>query len=65
MNKEDFYRVMMIIQGRYEVLAKEIKTKLTASRSELIKAKGIQSLDYLTQMIEDTKKYCEIQGQAI
>ena len=60
MNKEDFYRVMMIIQGRYEVLSKEIKTKLTASRSELIKAKGIESFDYLTQMIEDTKKYCEI-----
>ena len=56
---------MMIIQGRYEVLCKEIKTKLTASRSELIKAKGIESFDYLTQMIEDTKKYCEIQGQAI
>ena len=57
--------MMMIIQGRYEVLSKEIKTKLTASRSELIKTKGIESLDYLTQMIEDTKKYCEIQGQAI
>ena len=56
---------MMIIQGRYEVLCKEIKSQLIASRSELIKAKGIESLEYLKQMIEDTKSYCEIQGQAI
>ena len=56
---------MMIIQGRYEVLCKELKTKLIASRSELIKAKGIESLDYLKQVIEDTKSYCEIQGQTI
>ena len=46
-------------------MCKELKTKLSASRSQLIKDKGIESLEYLKKMIEDTKEYCEIQGQAI
>lgn len=65
LTQDDFFRIMMIIQGRYEVMCKELKTKLSASRSQLIKDKGIESLEYLKQMIEDTKEYCEIQGQAI
>lgn len=33
LSQDDFYRLMMIIQGRYEVMCKELKTKLIASRS--------------------------------
>ena len=43
----------------------ELKAKLIASRNELIKAKGDESLDYIKRMIEDTKQYCETQGTAI
>ena len=43
----------------------ELKAKLIISRNELIKAKGIESLDYIKRMIEDTKQYCEAQGTAI
>ena len=65
LGKEDFLRTMMIIQNRMYVLTQEVNTACIAARSDLIKEKGIDSLDYIKRVIEDCQKLGNLSSDAI
>ena len=65
LQKEDFHRVMMIIQCRASVLSFEKRTELEKKRIDLLKEKGIDSLDYIKQLIEDVQAIGAFQTDAI
>ena len=61
---EDFERVMLIINCRQTVLSHEMKIELDASRIQMIKDKGLDSLDYIKQLVQDTREVCNLQADA-
>ena len=65
LSNEDYLRIMMILQNRMSVLSAETKKQALANRSQVYKNKGLDSLEYLKQLIADCRKVIAIEGDCV
>lgn len=63
--KEDFLRLMMIVEGRANVHSKDLASKLDTTRHALLASKGLSSLDYVKQVAADVEKLNELRDESI
>ena len=65
LSEEDFLRFMLILQGRQAVMTQELKKTKDDARLALLKKDGVDSIEYLKQLIADVREVCGVQADAI
>ena len=63
--EQDFFRIMQILNCQQVVATWELRGKLEEVRSALIKEKGIESLDYIKQIVADINMLSDEQADFI
>ena len=64
LQKEDFLRLMMVFEGRAAIYTQELVQVHEAERKLTIKGKGIDSLEYIKELIADVANLIELRGEA-
>jgi len=61
---EDFFRLMIIFEGRAVIYTLELSQVHDTERRLTIKSKGIDSLEYIKELIADVANLIELRGEA-
>jgi hypothetical protein len=65
LQKEDFLRLMMVFEGRAVIYTLELGQVQGAERKLTVKGKGIDSLEYIKELVADVATLVDLRSEAV